>query len=71
MLFYGSFGAEARISLALALPQDQSAGGSEGYGCGRIGVCGRLRGPSGSPPPGYRMGCRWAEDLGPENSWDV
>jgi hypothetical protein len=30
-------------------PQAQSPGASEGYGCGRYGVRGRLRGPSGSP----------------------
>jgi hypothetical protein len=37
-----------RISLALAWPQDQLLEPSEGYECGRFGLRGRLRGPSGS-----------------------
>jgi len=47
--FYGWFGTEARISLALARPRINRRRGPEGYGCGRFGVRGRLRGASGSP----------------------
>jgi hypothetical protein len=37
------------------VPQDQSLGASEGHGCGRLGVLGRLRRPSGSPRLTFRV----------------
>jgi len=39
---------EARISLAAGVAQDQSPETSEGYGCGRFGMRGRLRVPAAS-----------------------